>query len=135
MLPGEAVHGARKSAAKAEFDVDAALAWQRVQRRKVRSNAVLKRDFGRVPEDLPAAQASRTYSREREEWKDNTLVKSSFSATINGGSLMVQHYIEETGQADHLRLVSISENIYAYRPHKDKRDLGLERQEDRRQNV
>jgi pyruvate/2-oxoglutarate dehydrogenase complex dihydrolipoamide dehydrogenase (E3) component len=69
MLPGEAVPGARKSAAKAEFDVDAALAWQRLQKRKVRSNAVLKRDFGRVPDDLPAAQASRIYSKEGEEWK------------------------------------------------------------------
>jgi hypothetical protein len=69
MLPDEAVHGARKSATKAEFDVDAALAWQPLQRPKVRSNAILKRDFGRVPEDLPAAQASRTYSKEREEWK------------------------------------------------------------------
>jgi hypothetical protein len=89
--------------------------------------------------------------------EDNTLVKSSFSATINapvekvdipswcfalprvgipilppahcstgattapdgrrmsinveilGGSLMVQHYVEEIGQSDHLRLVSNSD--------------------------
>ena len=46
---------------------------------------------------------------------DNTLVKSSFSATINAPiekvdipswcSLMVQHYIEVIGQPDRLRLV------------------------------
>jgi hypothetical protein len=93
--------------------------------------------------------------------EDNTLVKSSFSATVNapikqvdipswcftlpesehqscsrahcsagattapegrrmsinreilGGSLMVQHYIEEIGQPDHLRLVS---NSHVLRP-------------------
>jgi pyruvate/2-oxoglutarate dehydrogenase complex dihydrolipoamide dehydrogenase (E3) component len=37
MLPGEAVHGARE-AAKAEVDVDAALAWQRLQRSKLRED-------------------------------------------------------------------------------------------------
>jgi hypothetical protein len=115
--------------------------------------------------------------------EDNTLVESSFSATINapienvdipswcftlpeseyqscapahcaaaattspdgrhmsinveivGKSLMVQHYIEEIGERDHLRLVSNSDLLYAHRPHKGRPDLGLERQEDRRRNM
>ncbi|MBZ5707572.1 MAG: hypothetical protein LAN63_19695 [Acidobacteriia bacterium] len=33
----------------------------------------------------------------------------SINVEILGGSLMVQHYIEETGQPDHLRLVSNSD--------------------------
>ena len=33
----------------------------------------------------------------------------SINVEILGGSLMVQHYVEEIGQPDHVRLVSISD--------------------------
>jgi hypothetical protein len=33
----------------------------------------------------------------------------SINVEILGGSLMVQHYVEESGQPDHLRLVSTSD--------------------------
>src|SRR6187399_688609 len=35
--------------------------------------------------------------------------RMSINVEILGGSLMVQHYIEEIGQSDHLRLVSKSD--------------------------
>jgi hypothetical protein len=35
--------------------------------------------------------------------------RMSINVEILGGSLMVQHYVEEIGQPDHLRLVSISD--------------------------
>jgi hypothetical protein len=42
---------------------------------------------------------------------ENTLVESSVSALIHGGSLMVQHDVEEIGCPDHLRLVSDSDGF------------------------
>src|SRR5260221_14641163 len=55
--------------------------------------------------------------------------RMSINAEILGGNLMVQHYIEEIGQPDPLRLVIRLRRIYAHGPHNDRRDLGLEREE------
>jgi hypothetical protein len=61
--------------------------------------------------------------------------RMSINVEILGGSLMVQHYVEEIGQPDHLRLVSTSDVFYADRPHEDWRGLGPESPKARRQDV
>jgi hypothetical protein len=53
--------------------------------------------------------------------------KYSANVEILGGSLMVQHYVEEIAKPDHLKLVSNSDVIAPDRPPKDRRDLGFER--------
>jgi hypothetical protein len=55
----------------------------------VESTTFLSHDTPRAPDDL----------------------RMSINAEILGGSLSVQHYIEEIGESDHLRLVSDSDVV------------------------
>jgi hypothetical protein len=59
----------------------------------------------------------------------------SINVEVLGGSMIVQHYVEEIGQPDHLRLVSTSDVFTPTGRTKNRRDLGPGGQKDRRQNV
>ena len=56
----------------------------------------------------------------------------SINVEVLGGSPMVQHYVEEIAEPHHLRLVSNSDVFTPTGTDKSGRDLGLEREEDRR---
>src|ERR1700691_5723858 len=60
--------------------------------------------------------------------------RMSINVEVLGGSPMVQHYVEEISEPHHLRLVLTSMSL-ANRQNKSGRDLGLEREEDRRRHL
>lgn len=51
--------------------------------------------------------------------------RMSINVEVIGGSLMVQHYLEEIGEPDHLRPVSNSDVFTPTGPNENRRDLGL----------
>ena len=57
----------------------------------------------------------------------------SINVEVLGGNPMVQHYVEEIAEPHHLRLVSNSDIFTPAGRVKGRGDLGLEREEDRRQ--
>ena len=61
--------------------------------------------------------------------------RMSINVEVIGGSIIVEHYVEEIAQPDHLRLISTVGSLHADWPHQDRGDLGPQRQTDQRRIV
>ena len=67
---------------------------------------------GPVPRPFPEKNYQAMIHYRDPEGKPRATLRSRPFAVPRGGSLMVQHYIEEIGQPDHLRLVSTSDVFF-----------------------
>ena len=61
--------------------------------------------------------------------------RMSINVEMIGGSIVVQHYVEDIAEKHHIRLISLSDTLFAQWSYKGAGYLGVERKADRRQEL